>query len=252
MPGADVREVYCRRMAPGLELDTAIVRIVSLSAHDEPKAALAEAARAEAALVGADRGAAARLAAFRALPHFIAADFDEAALATEAALLGSRGADPETRALALAARLLAGAGALWAAADRGADERLAGELWQLRGHVLGGALDTPAGLPGVSLLIEALFATGRVSLASQALDEAFPGHDWSSDPLPRETRHGEPLPSLPFLPLRILFYTGRTAEAEELLERVLAQARAGGDETWLALSPSLSALLASCTDLVRC
>ncbi len=234
-------------MSPGADLDAAIARVVSLSTMDDPRAALAEAARAEALLsdAEADRGAAARLAAFRALPHFVAADFDAAALAAEAALLASAdGEDPEARALALASRLFAGAGTLWAAADRTAEERIAEELWALRGAVLAPRGEASRRLPGVLLTLEALFTTGRVALATQALDEAFPGHDWAADPLPGEAE-GHRFPSLPFLPVRLLFYSGRIAEAERLLERAVAAARDRGDEIWLALSPALTALIAA-------
>lgn len=234
-------------MNPLPELHAAIARIVSLGTADDPRGALGEAARAEALLGGtaADPAAAARLAAFRALPHFIAADFDAAALAAEASLLASTGAeDPEARALALASRLLAGAGALWAAADRAAEEGVAEELWALRGAVLGRPGDAGRRLPGILLTIDALFTSGRVGLAVQALDEAFPGHDWAVDPLPGEA-DGHRFPSAPFLPLRVLFYTGRISEAARLHERVVAEARDRGDAFWLALSPAIDALVSA-------
>lgn len=229
-------------MRSAVEFEAVYARIVSLSTSNRPRRALAEAARAE---VGATRERSADLAAFRTIAHFAAADFDAAALAAEAALFESeRTANPVSRARALAARLLASAGALWAAADQVAEQQAADELWATRSQILALDRSNPAALPSVLLLLEALFASGRVVLARQALDEAFPGYDWTHEPLPGAA-DGIPLPSLPFLPVRVLFYFGRTAEAGQLFERVLTAATRRGDDLWVDLSPALGALIAS-------
>lgn len=227
---------------PGFE--AACARVVSLAARDRPKEALEAAAEAEST---ADRESAVGLAALRALAHFIAADFDAAGLAAEAALLGGEGtADPRMRAFALSAGLLAGAGTPWAAGDRADEEARADELWRLRSSVLEHPRELASAAPGIMLFIEALFASGRVALAARALDEAFGAERWAADPLPA-TAHGHPLPSLPFLPLRVLLYSGRTAEAERLLALVLADAEQRGETLWAGLGLSMRALVAAST-----
>ncbi|MFT4231611.1 MAG: hypothetical protein QM606_02380, partial [Leucobacter sp.] len=249
--------------------DPTLDRIAALAVRNDPRNALALADRAAAE--GVDPAA---LAAVRALARFIAADYPGAVTASEEALLlsppvagssdsgsGVTGStDPSARLLACAARLMASAGHVWAA-DEARAEGLAAELWELReGFVSAGRWGSGGGGPAagpalpafaVALCVEALFATGRVALAAQALDAFFPGHDWSAEPLivagsaaGVEASGGDSIASIPFLPVRLLFFSGRSAEAEALLQRVLARPEVRAEPVWCALGESLIGLCA--------
>lgn len=231
-----------------------VAGVIGLATQGRPRAALALAGRAAAS--DAEGVHPAGLASGRALARFIAADFDSAAEQGEIALQlcderaseqsqrqAHGPADSLTRALAVAARLLASAGTPWAGVDLRSDEGLAAELIDAV-PPLAGRL-SPSERPYVaSLIVEALFANGRVSDAERCLALLAPEGDWSSDPL-RAPDPGLPLPSFPFLPVRMLFYMGRTAEAEALLRRVLELPEVQQDRLWPRLADAMIALCAA-------
>ncbi|ROR93174.1 DNA-binding NarL/FixJ family response regulator [Salana multivorans] len=192
----------------------------------------------------------ARLAAVRASAHFVAADYDAAAEQGERALQLSRlpGADdPLTRTVAVSARLLASAGTLWAGADPDADDRLAAELLELAPWVAARPLDTRryAGL----MLIEALFQNGRVPEAERCLRQVLPEDaalDGASRPAGAPTDDAGPrIPSIPLLPVRVLFYAGRTGEAEEAVTLALTRPELREDPLWSRVGIALLALCAA-------
>lgn len=217
--------------------------VTSLSAQGEARAAirLADAALGATGAPGSDARTLAL--AFGALARFVAADYDSAARHAIAALQESEHAtDPCSPLAAVSARLLASAGAVWAAVDTEGDQHLAAELWALRGSLA----DQPAPLrlPTALLAFESLFATGRVERAEELLDEVFAGQRWRTDPLPAAV-DGVRIGSMPFLPVRLLFYTGRTEEAMRLLSAAQEAAREADDSRWVALGDALLGMCAA-------
>ncbi|MBN9613097.1 MAG: helix-turn-helix domain-containing protein, partial [Actinobacteria bacterium] len=128
-----------------------------------------------------------------------------------------------------------------AGADAGGEERLAQDLVA--------ALPAVAGLPRTlrdhiaGVLLDALFTNGRIDLAAQSVRALF-GDDWSTVPL-EAAANAAALPSLPFMPVRLLFYAGRTGEAEALLHRVRRLPSVVQDPVWSALADALLTLCAA-------
>ena len=163
-----------------------VAGVIGLAAQGRPRAALALADRVAAS--DAEGVHPARLAAARALARFIAADFDSAAEQGEVALQlcderaseqpqrQEQGpADPLTRALAVAARLLASAGTPWAGVDPRSDERLAAELIDAV-PPLAGTLSPSERPYAASLIVEALFDWPGLSslLVSASFSRDYP------------------------------------------------------------------------------
>lgn len=216
-----------------------VAEIVSLASRDKPDEAIR---CADVAELQSDCPHPAQLAALRALAYFIASDFDLAAQQGETALHycdQEASQDPLTRALAVAARLLASAGSRWAGTDPDGDHQRVEELLDLSPAL---AKLAPSIRPYVTaFVVEALFVNGRIPAAQQCLTMLAPDTDWVTRP-PVVAGDVPPLPSLPMLPVRMLFYMGQTAQAEALLKQVIALPEVRDDELWPQLADAMLAL----------
>lgn len=218
-----------------------VAEILGLAMRGSAGAAISRADSAASAMDPPDPVA---LAAARAMAHFSGADFEAAARTAMLALAASeeRGTAPLSRLLAVAARLVSSAASLWAGADAIGDEALAAELAETAPIVLSTAPERIR-WHAASLVFEAFFTNGRFHETERMLDGLLPGLDWRTQP-PAAAASASGLSSLPFVPVRVLFYLGRIADAEALLlaARELDVVRA--DPMWSRLSEALIAVCA--------
>ncbi len=185
-------------------------RILSLAVQGDTRSAR------ELAAAALERGSSrhsgrARVMAYDSLASFVAADYETAAVTAEIALISfDRGGNGETE-------------------DGGEDRRASAVTAAARLVAAAGVTWAGDG--------EAIEDTGA------AEDALLEGHDWAAEPLPRSL-DGLPLPSMPLLPVRVLVFLGRVAEADRLAALVGEQAAADGDELWQALCDSVRAFCA--------
>lgn len=219
----------------------AVAEVLGLAMRGDARAALARADSAAASESALDPVA---LGAARAMAHFSGADFEAAARTAVLALAASSAPDtpPLSRLLAVASRLVASSGSLWAGADAITDEALAAELSETAPHVLAAA-PPEIRWHAASLVIEGFFTNGRFHETERMLDELFPSFAWRSEP-PAVIASEAGLSSFPFAPVRVLFYLGRIADAETLLLKARELDVVRDDPMWSRLSDGLIAVCA--------
>ncbi len=187
----------------------------------------------------ADPAFQARVLAMLAFTEFSDADYAEAVVISERALAVARtdgGFEPTIYALAM--RLLASTGTMWAGAAADVDHFA--NVWELRERL--SELEPSSRVLAGHLLVEGVLSTGRMLEAMELL-EMMEGAS-ALRPEHERARH----PHLPFLQLqsaRVLYFQGRIEEALPIVESVVSQAREAGDVLWESLAQGYLGMIAA-------
>lgn len=181
----------------------------------------------------------ARVLAMLAFAEFSDANYADAAVISERALAVAR-ADGAFEPIfyALAMRLLASAGTVWAGA--GVDVDYFAAVWQLRDRLP--ELEPASQVIAGHILVEGVLSSGRMLEAMEVLELLE---------RTRESRSFEDVvrhPHLPFLHLqtaRVLYFQGRIDEARPIVETVVADAERAGDTLWASLAQAYLGMIAA-------